>query len=181
MAVRFPSYLMAAFASSLLAVAASSSCAAISPQLPLGAPAPPPSPHRRASYSLHASPARRHRLASQPAPLMQPTAESRVSTVVDVDLGNRSYLIYIGAGLQDEQDLLQRQSNYNFFSTVKCMILISVCAGMFMVRDGRAHHQLWLYRQFTSETFGSSLLKYFLTVTMQVHEPIGNLWTFCCS
>jgi 3-dehydroquinate synthase len=39
---------------------------------------------------------------------MQPSAESRVSTVVDVDLGDRSYPIYIGAGLLDEPDLLQR-------------------------------------------------------------------------
>ncbi|RWW22883.1 hypothetical protein GW17_00012900, partial [Ensete ventricosum] len=35
-------------------------------------------------------------------------ADSRVSTVVDVDLGSRSYPIYIGSGLLDEPDLLQR-------------------------------------------------------------------------
>ncbi|RRT78317.1 hypothetical protein B296_00005915 [Ensete ventricosum] len=34
-------------------------------------------------------------------------ADSRVSTVVDVDLGSRSYPIYIGSGLLDEPDLLQ--------------------------------------------------------------------------
>ncbi|CAL9177822.1 unnamed protein product [Musa hybrid cultivar] len=35
-------------------------------------------------------------------------AGSGVSTVVDVDLGSRSYPIYIGSGLLDEPDLLQR-------------------------------------------------------------------------
>ncbi|URE45608.1 3-dehydroquinate synthase [Musa troglodytarum] len=35
-------------------------------------------------------------------------ATSGVSTVVDVDLGSRSYPIYIGSGLLDEPDLLQR-------------------------------------------------------------------------
>ncbi|OVA19598.1 hypothetical protein BVC80_9053g10 [Macleaya cordata] len=33
---------------------------------------------------------------------------SRVPTIVDVDLGNRSYPIYIGSGLLEEPDLLQR-------------------------------------------------------------------------
>ncbi|XP_017701505.3 3-dehydroquinate synthase, chloroplastic [Phoenix dactylifera] len=36
------------------------------------------------------------------------TADSKVSTIVEVDLGNRSYPIYIGSGLLDEPDLLQR-------------------------------------------------------------------------
>ncbi|XP_066394727.1 3-dehydroquinate synthase, chloroplastic-like [Miscanthus floridulus] len=103
---------MAASASSLLAAAASSSCAAISPRLPRGAPAAAsvPSPSRHSCYSLRASPARRHRsrFVASAAPTMQPPAESRVSTVVDVDLGDRSYPIYIGAGLLDEPDLLQR-------------------------------------------------------------------------
>lgn len=36
------------------------------------------------------------------------SSSSRVSTIVDVDLGNRSYPIYIGAGLLDQPDLLQR-------------------------------------------------------------------------
>lgn len=35
----------------------------------------------------------------------------KVSTVVDVDLGNRSYPIYIGSGLLDVPDLLQRYAN----------------------------------------------------------------------
>jgi 3-dehydroquinate synthase len=39
---------------------------------------------------------------------MQPPTESKVSTVVDVDLGDRSYPIYIGSGLLNEPDLLQR-------------------------------------------------------------------------
>ncbi|CAN6183135.1 unnamed protein product [Urochloa humidicola] len=103
---------MAASASSLLAASASSSCAAISPRLPRGAPAAAsiPSPSRRSCSSLRASPARRHqsRFVASVAPTMQLPAESRVSTVVDVDLGDRSYPIYIGAGLLDEPDLLQR-------------------------------------------------------------------------
>lgn len=111
--------LMAASASSLLAAPASSSCGAISPQLPRGAPAAASvaSPSRHSCYLLRASPSRRHRsrFVANAAPTMQPPAESRVSTVVDVDLGDRSYPIYIGAGLLDEPDLLQRQSNYTFF------------------------------------------------------------------
>ncbi|XP_068640177.1 3-dehydroquinate synthase, chloroplastic-like [Aristolochia californica] len=35
-------------------------------------------------------------------------ANAKVSTLVDVDLGNRSYPIYIGSGLLEEHDLLQR-------------------------------------------------------------------------
>ena len=108
----FPSHLMAASASSLLAAAASSSCAAISPRIPHGAPAAAsvPSPSHHSCPSLRASPARRHqsRFVASVAPTMQPPAESRVSTVVNVDLGDRSYPIYTGAGLLDELDLLQR-------------------------------------------------------------------------
>ncbi|KAK8460232.1 hypothetical protein SEVIR_2G301400v4 [Setaria viridis] len=103
---------MAASASSLLAAAVSSSCAAISSRLPRGAPAAAsvPSPSRQSCSSLRASLARRQqsRFVASVAPTMQPPAESRVSTVVDVDLGDRSYPIYIGAGLLDEPDLLQR-------------------------------------------------------------------------
>lgn len=33
---------------------------------------------------------------------------ARVPTIVDVDLGDRSYPIYIGSGLLNEPDLLQR-------------------------------------------------------------------------
>jgi 3-dehydroquinate synthase len=47
---------------------------------------------------------------------MQPPAVSRVSTVVDVDLGDRSYPIYIGPGLLDEPELLQRYSKSAGFS-----------------------------------------------------------------
>lgn len=36
------------------------------------------------------------------------SSSSRVSTIVDVDLGNRSYPIYIGSGLLDQPELLQR-------------------------------------------------------------------------
>ncbi|KQJ91242.1 hypothetical protein BRADI_4g36503v3 [Brachypodium distachyon] len=92
---------MAATASSFLA-AASASCVAIST----------PSPSRSSCpHLLRAnSPATslRSRLVSAAAPAMQPPVESRVSTVVDVDLGDRSYPIYIGPGLLDEPDLLQR-------------------------------------------------------------------------
>jgi hypothetical protein len=35
---------------------------------------------------------------------MQPPTESRVSTVVDVNLGDRSYPIYIGSDLPDYSD-----------------------------------------------------------------------------
>lgn len=45
-----------------------------------------------------------------PAP-KKPGSNSRVPTIVDVDLGNRSYPIYIGSGLLDEPDLLQRHVN----------------------------------------------------------------------
>jgi hypothetical protein len=39
---------------------------------------------------------------------MQQPAVSRVSTVVDVDLDDRSYPFYIGPSLLDEPELLQR-------------------------------------------------------------------------
>lgn len=51
--------------------------------------------------------------ASSATPVMdQSTSASSsspaVSTVVEVDLGNRSYPIYIGPGLLDQPELLQR-------------------------------------------------------------------------
>ncbi|GJM99387.1 hypothetical protein PR202_ga16480 [Eleusine coracana subsp. coracana] len=102
---------MAASTSSLLAPA-SSSCAAISPRLTRSAPAAAsvPSPSRPSCPPLRASSGRplRSRFVASAAPTMQPPIESRVSTVVDVDLGDRSYPIYIGSGLLDEPDLLQR-------------------------------------------------------------------------
>lgn len=52
------------------------------------------------------------------SPVVEKAAEeagSKVSTVVDVDLGNRSYPIYIGSGLLDEPDLLQRYNPFFFF------------------------------------------------------------------
>jgi len=67
---------------------------------------------------------------------MQPTAESRVSTVVDVDLGNRSYLIYIGAGLQDEPDLLQ-----------------DVCAAWFFFQSAGRQHDNSSSSAFISQHF----------------------------
>ncbi|KAG9442688.1 hypothetical protein H6P81_018542 [Aristolochia fimbriata] len=51
------------------------------------------------------------RVSANSAQVMeQPRREvgPKVSTVVDVDLGNRSYPIYIGSGLLEEHDLLQR-------------------------------------------------------------------------
>ncbi|KAL6655154.1 hypothetical protein ACP70R_005980 [Stipagrostis hirtigluma subsp. patula] len=98
---------MAASTSSLLA-ASSTSRAAISPRLPRAAPAAAsvPSPSRSSCPPLRASAGRR--LVASAAPTMQPPATSRVSAVVDVDLGDRSYPIYIGPGLLDEPDLLQR-------------------------------------------------------------------------
>ncbi|OAY77708.1 3-dehydroquinate synthase, chloroplastic [Ananas comosus] len=55
----------------------------------------------------------RARIAASATPVMEEAAAgkesgSRVSTVVNVDLGNRSYPIYIGSSLLDEPDLLQR-------------------------------------------------------------------------
>ncbi|KAG1359432.1 3-dehydroquinate synthase, chloroplastic [Cocos nucifera] len=50
-------------------------------------------------------------ISASAAPVMEGTpqkTDSRVSTIVEVDLGNRSYPIYIGSGLLDEPDLLQR-------------------------------------------------------------------------
>ncbi|KAL6993415.1 3-dehydroquinate synthase [Sarracenia purpurea var. burkii] len=49
--------------------------------------------------------------ASSTAPVMDQKSSktsSAVPTIVDVDLGNRSYPIYIGSGLLDQPDLLQR-------------------------------------------------------------------------
>ncbi|KAJ4962590.1 hypothetical protein NE237_022529 [Protea cynaroides] len=46
-----------------------------------------------------------------PAEVMEqtpPKTDSKISTIVDVDLGDRSYPIYIGPGLLDQHDLLQR-------------------------------------------------------------------------
>ncbi|KAL5986047.1 hypothetical protein ACLOJK_028037 [Asimina triloba] len=49
------------------------------------------------------------RLAANSAQVMdQEKPIPRVSTIVDVDLGNRSYPIYIGSGLLNQPDLLQR-------------------------------------------------------------------------
>uniref|UniRef100_A0A1D1ZB29 3-dehydroquinate synthase, chloroplastic n=1 Tax=Anthurium amnicola TaxID=1678845 RepID=A0A1D1ZB29_9ARAE len=52
----------------------------------------------------------RRGICASSAPVMEPTLGegSRVSTVVDVDLGDRSYPIYIGSGLLDEPQLLRR-------------------------------------------------------------------------
>lgn len=41
------------------------------------------------------------------------TSKSSLPTVVDVNLGDRSYPIYIGSGLLNQPDLLQRYYYYN--------------------------------------------------------------------
>ncbi|XP_062194080.1 3-dehydroquinate synthase, chloroplastic-like [Phragmites australis] len=102
---------MAASHSSLLAAASSSSCATIAPRLPRATrvAASLPSPARASCPSLRAAGRPlRGRFVASAAPTIQPPAESRVSTVVDVDLGDRSYPIYIDSGLLNEHDLLQR-------------------------------------------------------------------------
>jgi hypothetical protein len=73
-------------------------------------PASVPSPSRLSCPPLRASSGRPlgSRFVASAAPTMKPPTESRISTVVDVDLGDRSYPIYIGSGLLDEPDLLQR-------------------------------------------------------------------------
>ncbi|KAJ4714154.1 putative 3-dehydroquinate synthase [Melia azedarach] len=51
------------------------------------------------------------KICASAAPVMDQSvgeASSKVPTVVEVDLGNRSYPIYIGSGLLDQPDLLQR-------------------------------------------------------------------------
>ncbi|KAJ6796348.1 putative 3-dehydroquinate synthase, chloroplastic [Iris pallida] len=53
------------------------------------------------------------RISARSTPVMDPTLKGgaplpAVPTVVDVDLGNRSYPIYIGSGLLDQPQLLQR-------------------------------------------------------------------------
>ncbi|KAF8101416.1 hypothetical protein N665_0205s0012 [Sinapis alba] len=46
--------------------------------------------------------------AASPSQLMNDDKRSMTATIVEVDLGNRSYPIYIGAGLLDQPQLLQR-------------------------------------------------------------------------
>uniref|UniRef100_A0A2P2JSN9 Uncharacterized protein n=1 Tax=Rhizophora mucronata TaxID=61149 RepID=A0A2P2JSN9_RHIMU len=51
------------------------------------------------------------RVRASTAPVMDQSvspASSKEPTIVDVDLGNRSYPIYIGSGLLDQPELLQR-------------------------------------------------------------------------
>uniref|UniRef100_A0A2P2JSN0 3-dehydroquinate synthase, chloroplastic n=3 Tax=Rhizophora mucronata TaxID=61149 RepID=A0A2P2JSN0_RHIMU len=54
------------------------------------------------------------RVRASTAPVMDQSvspASSKEPTIVDVDLGNRSYPIYIGSGLLDQPELLQRHVN----------------------------------------------------------------------
>ncbi|XP_077231021.1 3-dehydroquinate synthase [Tasmannia lanceolata] len=53
----------------------------------------------------------RSKICANSAQVMEQSSRkvnTKVSTIVDVDLGNRSYPIYIGSGLLEEHDLLQR-------------------------------------------------------------------------
>lgn len=52
----------------------------------------------------------RSRVRAGPSQLMNEPANAMTATptIVEVDLGNRSYPIYIGAGLLDQSELLQR-------------------------------------------------------------------------
>ncbi|KAF8376688.1 hypothetical protein HHK36_031642 [Tetracentron sinense] len=53
----------------------------------------------------------RSKISASSAQVMEQSprkTDSRVPTIVDVDLGDRSYPIYIGSGLLEEHDLLQR-------------------------------------------------------------------------
>ncbi|KAK1633096.1 hypothetical protein QYE76_007411 [Lolium multiflorum] len=102
-------------ASSLIASASvSTSRAAISPRWPRAAPAAAaasvPSSSRSSCPPLRASQERalRSRIVASAAPAKRPPTLSRVSTVVDVHLSDRSYPIYIGPGILDEPELLQR-------------------------------------------------------------------------
>lgn len=55
--------------------------------------------------------------ASSSVPVMdqsQSKTSSGTPSIVEVDLGNRSYPIYIGSGLLDQPDLLQRYWIYSF-------------------------------------------------------------------
>ncbi|QCD91132.1 3-dehydroquinate synthase, chloroplastic [Vigna unguiculata] len=57
------------------------------------------------------STARNSRICATSSPVMDPSAaksEPILPTTVEVDLGNRSYPIYIGSGLLDQPDYLQR-------------------------------------------------------------------------
>lgn len=55
--------------------------------------------------------ATRLRICASAAPVMDKAASEagpKAPTIVDVDLGDRSYPIYIGSGLLDQPELLQR-------------------------------------------------------------------------
>lgn len=55
--------------------------------------------------------ASRLRICASATPVMDKAANeasSKAPTIVDVDLGDRSYPIYIGSGLLDQPELLQR-------------------------------------------------------------------------
>ena len=70
----------------------------------------------RASLKIHAS-------AASVMDQSVSEASSRAPTIVEVDLGNRSYPIYIGSGLLDQPDLLQRY----------CVLIVSYIISLFKV------------------------------------------------
>ena len=58
------------------------------------------------------------RISASSTPVMDQSpsqTSSRVPTIVEVDLGNRSYPIYIGSGLLQQPELLQRYLNFILF------------------------------------------------------------------
>lgn len=48
------------------------------------------------------------RICATAAPVMDKAVSPKEPTIVEVDLGTRSYPIYIGSGLLDQPELLQR-------------------------------------------------------------------------
>lgn len=75
----------------------------------------------------------RSRICASSAQVIEQSASragSNVPTTVEVDLGNRSYPIYIGSGLLDQHELLQRYSYFQFctfYNSGVFWFLIYVC------------------------------------------------------
>lgn len=72
------------------------------------------------------------RISASSTPVMDQSpsqTSSRVPTVVEVDLGNRSYPIYIGSGLLQQPELLQRYFNIFYFCFkfwLKCLLVLGL-------------------------------------------------------
>ncbi|KAJ4878733.1 hypothetical protein Rs2_43751 [Raphanus sativus] len=96
-----------------LSISSSSPKTLHSLQTPRGGLIPPPtSISFPKSLSLSSTAISRSRVRAGPSQLINEPANAMTSspipTIVEVDLGNRSYPIYIGAGLLDQSHLLQR-------------------------------------------------------------------------